>query len=119
MNAKDHPLNLKSRRLLDKAKVAVDPEQQPFLQLMRWGQETGQMEFSRRHKATLQGTLEKLLASPEDKALEFLARTDAGEPRSLRAFEREDDPLQASALLWEELHSKLGATLPDYHRADQ
>jgi hypothetical protein len=115
--ANQDPLNQHARQLLLKAKQKPDASSQYCLQLMRWAKESGQVKLESRYREALEGTLDNLQFSPNpQQALDSLRLSDSQDVKvSSEDFRKLTDPVEAAELLWEELHSKLGATLPGYH----
>lgn len=112
-------LNLHARQLLQHARQPVDPSVAPVFLLMEWAQP--HLEFQDRYRDALEGTLQNLQGWPnqEEAVLELVNSNDQSEEtRVSREFFRESNPVKAAFLLWDALHSKLGAEEVSYHRAD-
>lgn len=114
-----HPVNRHSLELLNQAKVRPDPRRQYHQQLMRWGLESGELSVSPKYLQALVGTLDSLERMPDQEAaLQYVVETEDGVMESLQSeFPGIREPEEAAALLWEELHTTLGARLEAYHTA--
>jgi hypothetical protein len=112
-----HPVNQHSLALLQKLKVQPDPSNQYVFQLLEWGRRSGQVPLHPKYRQALEGTLEELVGHPDpQEALNYLLLSDKGELKVRdKEFQAVKDPQEAAAWMWEELHSKLGATLQGYH----
>lgn len=117
-----HYVNRESARLLRAAKQVPAPDSVWVLQLLRWSLESGQCRPVPKYREALVGTLDNLEAvsaqNPEA-AFQFLMKpADDEDPeavRNLRYLKEQEDPVEAAGELWQELHTKLGATLAGYH----
>jgi len=111
-----HPLNLHALNLLKQMNQPVCDTMQPFLQLMDWWKEENPNSFRPQYGEALDESFLRLIAAPDQKrVLQFFTESELGEPYDFSHVLDEQDPEAAGQQLWENLHQKLGATLPDYH----
>lgn len=111
-------LNQHASLLLQQANQSVDCASAPLFQLMEWAEP--ELDFQDKYLNALQGTLQNLQGWPDQNAavLELLKSKDDPDAvrLSVEEFQQENDPVKAAWLLWDALHSKLGAEVVGYHR---
>jgi hypothetical protein len=111
-----HPANQHAAELLRKENRPVEPHPLPVFQLMQLGLESPDLGFSPKYRPALSSAVMSASRNPDQASpLQFLLLTDSQEERDLSEYLAETDPIAGARLLLEELHSKLAATVPDYH----
>jgi hypothetical protein len=112
----DHPVNQHAARLLRTVDEPVSSTTQPFLQLMNWWSERHASAFDGKYRAALEGTLDTMLYATDQRAmLKFFTVSESGDTYDFDEFIEKEDAEVAAEWLWQALHEKLGATLPNYH----
>ena len=119
-------LNQQAQRLLNQARNQARAAEAlgdvrrvaPAVELMRWAVASGAVELEPRYAGALLAAVEGLAGQEPDRAAEYLSQSaDREQVASLapEEFGQIQDPAEAAALLFQELHTTLGATMPAYH----
>lgn len=111
-----HPANQHAAELLRAENQPPQNDPLPVFQLMQLGLESKDLEIRPKYRPSLESAVASAVSNPNQEIpFQFLILTDIQEERDLSAFLEESDPIAAAGILLEELHSKLGATVPGYH----